>query len=282
MLGEAGAHLILAVCNVEEGERVKQEIEQAGPSNVQVWDLDLTRFESVRHFARKFRETYPTPNLVGLVNNAGVYGTKGQTDDGFQITWQTNALAPALLTELLLPDMTKDARVINVSSEIGKMVWRIKGRCPPTSNGSGTYDYALSKACQVLHAHELALRFQKESPGRRALAMEPGLVETRITRHAGKLVRWFNYRFLGRFILRDIDQGCSTMLFCLLAPEKDLERGAKTSELPYYYANCAPKQPSKCCASLVEVHAQAELFITLWDTKRYADNHDSTTKIDSF
>lgn len=265
LLGEAEAHLILAVRNVQEGEHVKQQIEQAGPSNVQVWDLDLMRFESVRKFARKFRETYPTPILAGLVNNAGVYGVKGQTVDGFQITWQTNTLAPALLTELLLPSMTKDTRVINVSSEMEKMVRRIKGQCPPTSNGSGAYDYALSKACQVLHVHELALRFQKESPGRRALAMEPGVVKTRIARHAGKPVSWFLYRLLAPFILRDIDQGCSTLLFCLLAPEKHLERGANTSDIPYYYANCAPRQPTKCCASLVEVHAQAELFATLWD-----------------
>jgi NAD(P)-dependent dehydrogenase (short-subunit alcohol dehydrogenase family) len=82
--------LILAVRNVKEGERVEQEIELAGPSNIQVWELDLTRFESVRQFARKFRETYPTPILAGLVNNAGVYRAKGQTVDGFQITWQTN------------------------------------------------------------------------------------------------------------------------------------------------------------------------------------------------
>jgi NAD(P)-dependent dehydrogenase (short-subunit alcohol dehydrogenase family) len=268
LLGEAGAHLILAVRNVKEGERVKNEIELAGPSNIQVWELDLTRFESVRQFAKKFRETYPMPMmLAGLVNNAGVYGAKGQTVDDFQITWQTNTLAPALLTELLLPAMTKDARVVNVSSEMEKMVWRIKGQCPPTSNGSGTFDYALSKACQVLHAHELALRFQKESPDRRAFAIEPGLVKTRIVRHAGELGRWINYKLLGPF-LRDVDQGCSTLLFCLLAPEQDLERGAKTNDVPcYYYANCAPRQPTRCCCSLEEVQAQAELFATSWETK---------------
>jgi NAD(P)-dependent dehydrogenase (short-subunit alcohol dehydrogenase family) len=206
--------------------------------------------------------------LAGLVNNAGVYGARGQTVDGFQITWQTNTLAPALLAELLLPSMTKDARIVNVSSELEKMVWRIKGQCPPTSNGSGTYDYALSKACQVLHAHELALRFQKEFPDRRAFAIEPGMVETRIARHTGELGKWISYKLLGPFFLRDIDQGCSTLLFCLLAPEQDLERGAATSDVPcFYYANCAPRQPTRCCLSLQEVQAQAELFAMLLDTK---------------
>jgi NADPH:quinone reductase-like Zn-dependent oxidoreductase len=47
LLGKAGAHLILAVRNVKEGERVKNEIDLAGPSNIQVWELDLTHFESV-------------------------------------------------------------------------------------------------------------------------------------------------------------------------------------------------------------------------------------------
>lgn len=131
------------------------------------------------------------------------------------------------------------------------------------------HDYALSKACQVLHAHELALQFQKESPDRRAFALEPGLVETRIQRHAGELGTWITYKLLGPFFLRDIDQGCSTLLFCLLAPEQDLQRGAKTSDVPcFYYANCAPRQPTRCCFNLEEVQAQAELFDTLWDAKK--------------
>lgn len=269
LLGKTGANLILAVRNVCEGEAVKTEItEQADlPGTIYIWRLDLMSLESVQAFATKFRETFGTSNiLTGLVNNAGVYGIKGKTVDDFQITWQTNALAPALLTELLLPSMTEDARIVNVSSEMGKMVWRIKEHCPPKKSGSATWDYALSKACQVLHAHELSLRFQNESLlQRRAMAVEPGLIQTRIARHSGTLANFINYKVVGPVLMRTIDQGCSTTLFCLLAPDSDLAKGAKNSNAPtYYYANCAPSRPSTCCASLDEVRAQADLFASIF------------------
>jgi len=272
LLGSAGANVILAVRNTEQGELVKQEIIQRTNENgsttysttrsIHVWHLDLSSLDSVRQFVINFKETFNDKQvLAGLVNNAGVYGVVGTTVDGFQTTWQTNILAPALLTELLLPNMTHDARIVNVSSELYKIVRHVGRHCPPTSSGASTYDYALSKACQVLHAHELTVRFAEEGSSKRAMAVEPGLVKTKIARHASRFAQWVNYQVLGPFLSKTVDQGCCTALYCLLAPDSDLRSGPPPC---VYYANCAPKTVTNCCASFEEVNAQKKLFEKLW------------------
>ena len=95
---------------------------------------------------------------------------------------------------------------------------------------------------------------------RRAFAIEPGLVQTNIGRHKGRLVSFINYSILGPiFGLRTLDQGCATIVFCLLAPPEDLggllrivdcdnEEHSSSSGAdddcdcdPYYNASCAPK-----------------------------------------
>lgn len=249
LLAEAGAHVILAVRDVEAGERVVDGI-VCGGGSAEAARLDLSSLDSVRSFAEAFLSCGRA--LSGLVNNAGVLGLSGTTDDGFQATWQTNFLSHAFLTYLLLPASTEDFRVVNVSSEMGRWLspTDVVGSCPPKSEGSGMVDYALSKACQVVHAHGLARRFSKEGKGRRAFAVEPGLVETNIARHTGPFSRWINYQLLGHFFLRTEDEGCASALFCLLAPPEDLVEDAGNSPSspvpPFYYADCAPKHLTKC------------------------------------
>jgi len=259
LLATKGAHVILGVRNVEAGEQVRNEIIKNG-GTAEVWHLDLMSLDSVRDFSKKALEK--RVRLDGLINNAGVYGVKGKTPDGYQTTWQTNVLAHALLTELLLPQMSEDARIVHVSSEIERLVRNIAKNCPPETDGSGTYDYALSKACQVLHAHALTLRFVKEKSNRRAFAVEPGLVKTNIARHAGLVTQWVNYRLLGPIFLRSVNQGCASTLFCLLASFEDLRKDERGNPY-YYYANCAPRRPTKCCSNETEAEAQSKLFAKL-------------------
>ena len=256
LLATRGAYVILGVRNIEAGRQVRNDILKDG-GKADVWHLDLMSLDSVRAFSKKFLES--KTKLDGLINNAGVYGVKGNTQDGYQTTWQTNVLAHALLTELLIPQMTESGRIVHVSSELERLVRSIAKNCPPKTDGSRTYDYALSKACQVLHAHALTLRFIKGRSNRRAFAVEPGLVKTDIARHAGRVARWVNYSLLGPICMRSVDQGCASTLFCLLAPFDDL--GPDEKGYPYYYyANCAPRKPTKCCANETEVAAQSKLF----------------------
>jgi WW domain-containing oxidoreductase len=271
LLGHNGAHVVMGIRRPQDGSDLIKEIERQG-GTTQAFALDLSSLKSTKEFTS---QVFDALNKRGnkldvLTNNAGVFGAKGRTEDGYQTVWQvnSNSMAPALLTELLLPIMTDDARIVNVSSEMHKFCFGgIASKCPPTSAGVGSSDYALSKACQIVHACELTLRFAKESSQKRAMAIEPGLVPTNIGRHFPQFILWLEYKLLGPFFLRTVDQGCSSTIFCALAQPKDLGDDDVTNPLldnHCYYVNCAPKKPTSRCNSAEEAAALAELFTGIW------------------
>jgi NAD(P)-dependent dehydrogenase (short-subunit alcohol dehydrogenase family) len=256
-LFRGGAHVILAVRDAKAGHAAADEMRRESTANrghVECVHLDLSYLASVRKFAGEFLASGRT--LHGLVNNAGVFQRAGTTTDGFQTVWQTNAMAPALLTELLLPAASDDFRVVNVSSLLHKMCrGSIADRCPPTTEGSSYADYALSKACQISHASRLNSLFG-ESPStcrRRAYAVEPGLVQTNIMRESSSWMRALNYA-LAAPILKSIPQGAATTLFCMLAP--NAQAG--------FYADCAPTSALPVCEDVAEVAAVQCRFEEAW------------------
>ncbi|KAF7335768.1 ATP-dependent DNA helicase PIF1 [Mycena venus] len=97
------SRVILAVRDIGKGntarETILQETQFLGV--LEVWELDMARFASVAQFARKV-ETLD--RLDGAALNAGV-STRGwhTTPDGWETTFQVNALSTGLLAVLLLP-----------------------------------------------------------------------------------------------------------------------------------------------------------------------------------
>src|SRR5207247_5694026 len=63
------------------------------------------------------------PRVDVLVNNAGaVYSRRRLTEDGVELTWAVNHLAPFLLTSLLLDRLTHSApaRIVTTASDAHK------------------------------------------------------------------------------------------------------------------------------------------------------------------
>ena len=262
LLLRAGGRVVMAVRDVPAGERAAAALVAEAPPGAiaRVMHLDLGSLQSVRAFAAAFMAG--GEHWDGLINNAGVFGVAGVTADGFQTTWQTNCLAPALLTDLLLPAASADARVVNVSSKLYRLAASggIAACCPPAARGDTYPAYGLSKACQLLHAADLNTRFA--GTGRRAFAVEPGLVATRIMRESPPLVRALNYALLTP-ILKDADQGTASTLLCLLAPLLRLEGGC-------YVADCAAQAPAGTCGSAWEREALRAIFLKAWGTSSAA------------
>ncbi len=206
-----------------------------------------------------------------------------------------NALAPFLLTRLLEPYLSNDARVVNVSSLMHSQVATFDGipamgglnlaasckknvditsKCPPKHDRATSYDYALSKACQVLHAHALTLQFAKERAAatncrRLAFAVDPGVIRTNRSRNQTCSESFFERCVFQALYGRSVDQGCSTILFCLLAPVQHLQpdidfkttdQGIDHGTPPYYYFNCAPAEPVGYCQDAEQAMAMAKLF----------------------
>ena len=95
------------------------------------------------------------------MNNAGVAGTSGLTQDGFEITIGTNYIGPFYLTSLLLPRLVDapNGRIVNVASVAHERVkafdWTWIDR-RATGAPSGFPMYAASKLMNILHARAAA------------------------------------------------------------------------------------------------------------------------------
>jgi retinol dehydrogenase-12 len=81
------ARLILAVRTTSKGEEAKKEIESqdslARKTNVEVWELDLGLFESVKRFAKRCNDELERVDI--LVENAALgEGTWSTTADGWE------------------------------------------------------------------------------------------------------------------------------------------------------------------------------------------------------
>ena len=121
-----------------------------------------------------------------LVNNAGI-GTAGpreESDDGYELTFQVNYLAPFLLTRRLLPLIQRSApaRIVNVSSA---------GQAPIDFDDvmledsySGVQAYCQSKLALVMFTFDLAEEL--EGSGVTANCLHPGTyMPTNMVRRAG-------------------------------------------------------------------------------------------------
>jgi NAD(P)-dependent dehydrogenase (short-subunit alcohol dehydrogenase family) len=117
-LAEHGAHVVLAVRNLDKGKDAAARITAASPrADVALQELDLTSLDSIRAAARQLRSDHDRIDL--LINNAGVmYTPKSTTKDGFELQFGTNHLGHFALTGLLLDRLLPVAgsRIVTVSS----------------------------------------------------------------------------------------------------------------------------------------------------------------------
>jgi len=146
--------------------------------------FDLGSQAAVRRGAEQVLARVPALHV--LVNNAGLFADERVvTDDGVELTFAVNHLAPFLLTELLAPRLEASAtaapsRVINVSS-----VAHTRGRIhlddlTLAKGWTGYAAYAMSKLAGVMHAITLAER--RAADRLVAYSLHPGVIGTKLLR----------------------------------------------------------------------------------------------------
>jgi NAD(P)-dependent dehydrogenase (short-subunit alcohol dehydrogenase family) len=154
----------------------------AGSGAVELLELDLADFESIRRCAQAFL-TRDLP-LHLLVNNAGVAGARGTTRSGFELAFGVNHVGPFLLTQLLLGRITSSApaRIVTVASAAHYRAPGIDWDAvrQPSASRTGQPEYRVSKLANVLFSAELARR--TDGSGVTTYALHPGVVATEIWR----------------------------------------------------------------------------------------------------
>lgn len=239
VLAMAGANVVLAVRNPSSGEAVAATIRSALPTSagtVEVQTLDLGDLDSVRTFARAWRDSGRQLHL--LVNNAGIMATpQGQTAQGYELQVGTNHLGHFALTTELLPVLGRSApaRIVTVSSDLhtradGERLLAALEKKPTSYSPFGAYGD--SKLANVLFVKALARRLPA---GVEAFSVHPGVIATNLTRSMGFSGTLF--RIFGGLFMKTVPQGAATSVFAATAPELAGQSGA-------YLADCKVKAPS--------------------------------------
>ncbi|HVK98595.1 MAG TPA: SDR family oxidoreductase [Dongiaceae bacterium] len=196
-LAQQGQRVILACRDQAKAERAIQGILRQTPNaDVRFYPLDLASFDSIRQFATRVQQDFPS--IDALINNAGAYPTQQQfTRDNFELQFGVNYLGHFQLTHLLLPALQKagTARIVHLSSimhNLGRIDFdSFRGR----KRYSGTSAYAQSKLANLLFSNELARRLPA---GVTSNALHPGGVDSEIYRD---LPGWLYKIFLKPFLI---------------------------------------------------------------------------------
>ena len=116
-LAKTGARLLITGRNPERGEAAVQEIrDRTGNPNVVFVQGDLSSIGGIDRLAREVLTKANTIDV--LVNNAGYLGRELlRSEDGLEMHFAVNVLAPWRLTHALLPALRNAdaARVLNVT-----------------------------------------------------------------------------------------------------------------------------------------------------------------------
>jgi NAD(P)-dependent dehydrogenase (short-subunit alcohol dehydrogenase family) len=184
-LAAHGAHVVLAVRNLDKGKDAVQKIAAASTGGaVTLQELDLTSLSSVRAAADELRSKHDGIDL--LINNAGVMWTpKSITNDGFELQFGTNHLGHFALTGLLLDRLlpTQGSRVVTVSSVGHRMRAAIHfDDLQWERSYSRVGAYGQSKLANLLFTYELQRRLAPRGTTI-AAAAHPGGSNTELSRN---------------------------------------------------------------------------------------------------
>jgi len=162
MLVSQGHNVLAHGRNPVKLEAVKQELSAHGTDGIIATYLaDLSRMKNAAALARAVADKHG--KLDVLINNAGVYGAPDRiTQDGLDIRFAVNTIAPYLLTRRLLPLLGASGRVINVSSAAQFPVDpdALAGQAD-LSDGAA---YAQSKLALTMWSRDLALELGNDGP----------------------------------------------------------------------------------------------------------------------
>ena len=193
-LAREGWHVLAAVRNA-----------RAAPPGTDAEAVDMGDPESMRALAERLRAR--NEQLDALVNNAGVY------DGPARVIWNVNVLGPLLLTRALQPLLAPNARVVMVTSGLGRLSAQPRSLVERLSNPALSLSdlehlaeeapggYGASKA--ALNAMARLFAVELKPRGILVNAISPGWVRTAMG---------------GRNAPRSVEQGAASILWGVRLP----------------------------------------------------------------
>ncbi len=215
-----GFKVVMACRNMAKAEKAKTEIlTKVATADLDILQLDLSNLESVRNFAKKFKERYT--KLDVLVNNAGILVYSGKKNEvGVELQFATNHLGHFLLTNLLFELMPDNhaSRIVALSSlaHKGAKIHFDDLNCEKTDDSDAAYGQ--SKLANLMFADELDRRLKKSGKKIIALAVHPGGSDSGLFDEMSR-IKYYTFKILSPFILNSPANAAKPSLFAVLSKE---------------------------------------------------------------
>jgi len=244
-IAKRGGKIHMVCRNPKSAEEARQELTEASQNqDIVVHILDMSDPKAVHAFANKFKAD--NEGLDVLVNNAGCMSDpRSVSEDGLEKNFATNTLGPHILTEALVPMMTKkaDPRVIMVSSG-GMLTHKLDANDLQTENKSfdATMVYAQNKRQQIIMTEQYA----KKYPTVTFTSMHPGWADTPAVRTS--MPSFYNTM---KNKLRTVEQGADTIVWLAISQNPEAgknnsgeffqDRKAVSKHLPLAHTHAKPE-----------------------------------------
>jgi NAD(P)-dependent dehydrogenase (short-subunit alcohol dehydrogenase family) len=151
--------------------RPGEELANSGARVIE--QIDVTQ----KYAANRIAEQLSSVDIDLLVNNAGILRNDvlgSINPDQVRLQFETNAMAPLLITEALLPNLSEDAKIAFITSRMGSITDNTSG---------GRYGYRMSKV--ALNIIGVSLAHDLKPRGISVALLHPGLVGTDMIGRAG-------------------------------------------------------------------------------------------------
>lgn len=231
-LAQMGANVWVHGRDAARAKATAEEIQKATGAEVNFVVADYASLNQVKQMAADILNAIESLDV--LINNAGVYMLdRKMTEDGFEMSWQVNHLAPYLLTVSLLDKLKNSApaRIVNVASTAHT------GARLDYENLQGEKEfkpyrvYCLGKLGNMFSTFHLAEKLA--GTGVTVNCLHPGVVETKLLRSG------FNMQGTS------LENGAQTSLFLATSPSVEGVTGK-------YFDDCKMTEPSALALDAVE------------------------------
>lgn len=217
-LADSGATVVLVCRNRARGEAAMNAIKATGNVDVQLLLCDLSSQVAIRLAVEEFCSRFDSLHV--LINNAAMYtGEPVVTEDGVEMQFAVNYLAPFLLTNLLVDTLkaSAPARIINVSTVNHFDVVLDLHDLQSERVYEAKIVHMRSKLAVILFTYELARRLQ--GSGVTANSLHPGVIATNLL----GLVRNVppDQATAEQMGVDALEVGARTPLFLAMSPEVD-------------------------------------------------------------
>ncbi|MFT2089769.1 SDR family NAD(P)-dependent oxidoreductase [Paraglaciecola sp. 2405UD69-4] len=170
LLASKGHHLLMHGRNTGKLQAAVEQIEQQSPNAlIDIYLADLSNFNDITQLTHTVKQEHSSLDVI--INNAGVLKTPQTiTKDGLDLRFMVNSFAPAIITHSLLPLLSDDGRVVNLSSAAQAPVntQAMKGEVAMKDDFQA---YAQSKLALTIWSKQLQAQLK---PKQVSVAVNPG------------------------------------------------------------------------------------------------------------